>query len=95
MQKLMKGIALILLLAFSGCQKTTGIKGVLVRDCTGTYLKIDNKDWQICNKEKVAMIEDGTEVTASFRKISGCDQRDVICMMFHASEGWITILDIR
>jgi hypothetical protein len=86
------------LLANAACQKENKVNMTVVRDCTGTYLQKDGKDYQVCNLEKVKNFDDGTKVTASYKRLkerkgSGIDQ--IVCLMYHQSEGWIEVTAIK
>jgi hypothetical protein len=76
----------------SGCKKECG-EMLVVRDCTGTYLQHDGKDYQVCNIETLSGFTSGTTVNATYHKIASCSEQDetVVCMMFHAREGWIVV----
>ena len=71
---------------------------IVVRDCTGTYLQKDGKDYQVCNLEKVQAFAAGQSVTVSYKKLSVCKGSAadaIVCLMLHANEGWIEVVDIR
>lgn len=99
--KAMKNIVLMILF-FTGvlmvsCKKVPLSEVVVVRDCTGTYLRKDGKDYMVCNLEQVSQFEDGTKLRASFKRINQCkgsaaDQ--IVCMMVHQNEGWIEVLKV-
>ncbi len=89
--------ALILVMSWS-CKKENKVNMTVVRDCTGTYLQKDGKDYHVCNLEKVKNFDDGTKVTASYKRLkeckgSGIDQ--IVCLMYHQNEGWIEVIDIK
>ena len=98
--KSLPAIALIALVCMSSSCASTKIKQEsvkLVRDCTGTYLRFNEKDYKVCNLNKVSDYSDGQMVTASFRKSDQCtdkSQPDMVCMMYHENEGWIQVTDI-
>jgi hypothetical protein len=80
------------------CKKERNQRVSVVKDCTGTYLQLDGKDYHVCNIEKTDAFQDGTLVTASFKKISDCTGKastQIVCMMSHPSEGWIEVLSIK
>ena len=84
-------------LIFSCTHKDPVDKMTLVRDCTGTYLRMGGKDYHVCNTETTDLYPDGTAVTAAIKRISSCtalsDGPD--CKMYHANEGWIWVSSIR
>lgn len=85
----------IFALASCATQKNISQSAQVIRDCTGTYLRIDSKDYQVCNTEMMSNYAEGTMVNASFRKIDDCPSKpEITCMMFHENEGWIEISTI-
>lgn len=98
MKKIFFIITTFLFILNFACVKNNLINAKLVRDCTGTYLEIGGKDYQVCNLEKVNSFTNGAQVEVAFHKISGCNgsaMDAVVCMMLHASEGWIEIEKIK
>lgn len=67
----------------------------VIKDCTGSYLRYNDKDYHICNIENVDIYNNGTKVTASFKKIKECSRIDVVCRMYHANEGLINVIKIK
>jgi hypothetical protein len=97
MKKIFLVLIVFVILVTSACKKEKNTAQV-VRDCTGTYLRIDNKDYQVCNLEKVEMIADDELVTATFIKINKCNGSAngiPVCKLLHANEGWIEIVKIK
>lgn len=93
----MKTVLLASLLSFSMCRTHRDTNATVIKDCTGSYLRIEGKDYHICNREKTDNIADGTPVTADYKKISSCNgtaKDDIVCLMVHANEGWIEIKSI-
>jgi hypothetical protein len=94
-------IQLFLCLAISlsiACTKERNVNMIVIRDCTGTYLQKEGKDYHVCNLEKVKAFSDGAQVRASYKRLneckgSGIDQ--IVCMMYHENEGWIEVLSIE
>ncbi len=88
---------LVLTTVLTSCKKETCQSVTVVQDCTGTYLRCDGKDYQVCNLEKVFSFADGAVVTATFKKLSVCkgSANDVfVCLMLHPSEGWVEVCEI-
>lgn len=80
------------------CKKERNKNAALVRDCTGTYLRIEGKDYQVCNLAKVAKYTDGTKVSVTYKKIDGCKGPGgdpVACYLLHPNEGWIEVEKIE
>jgi len=86
-------LSLTLLVA---CNKVNDQAVVLERNCTGTYLQFNDKNYKVCNTDKTAPYEDGQTLTASFRKISDCpSDSGFICQMAFPYESWIEVKSIR
>ena len=82
----------------SACKKELNQTVTVERDCTGTYLRLDRKDYQVCNLEKVTSFSDGATARAKFKKIGECTSsaRDtIVCKMLHRNEGWIEVSKIE
>ena len=91
-------ILLVLTVLFPSCSKERNQTVTVERDCTGTYLRLDGKDYQVCNLEKVSPFSNGATVTATFRKIKECNgsaKDAIVCFMLHANEGWIEVDKIK
>ena len=96
MRKILIGALCFFIL--SACKKDTGKKMTVVKDCTGSYLRSEGKDYHVCNTEKTEGFKDGTTVMASFKKIDKCtgaESDKIVCMMYHENEGWIEISGIK
>lgn len=63
----------------------------VVKDCTGIYVQIEGKDYQVCNEGILADYEDGSKINGSFQKVETCpDFADkIVCMMYHQNEGLV------
>ena len=83
---------------FSSCKKERNQTVIVVRDCTGTYLRLDGKDYHVCNLEKVSSFSDCDTVTATFKKIKECNgsaKGTIVCYVVHVNEGWIEVDKLR
>ena len=91
-------ILLVLTALFPSCKKERSQTLTVERNCTGTYLRLDGKDYKVCNLEKVSSFSDGTTVTATFKKIDECNgaaKDAVVCQTLHPNEGWIEVDEIK
>lgn len=85
-------------LLMGACKKVNNRSMTVVKDCTGTYLRADNKDYHVCNLEATAIFANGAKVTATYKKIDKCDgsaSKAFVCAMLHENEGWIEVKDIK
>lgn len=69
----------------------------VVKDCTGTYLRIDKKDYQVCNADILKNHQQGSTVSATYRKVQKCPELDgrIVCAMYHEKAGNIRIQSIN
>lgn len=75
-----------------------GTKALVLRDCTGTYLKINQKDYHVCNTNLTNRFSDNSFVEVIYTKISVCTgeaNNGIVCMMYRENEGWIEIKNIK
>lgn len=79
------------------CATAVPKTGTIVSDCTGKYLRIEGKDYLVCNTDLIKNYREGTSVTATFEKIEKCPEFDgkIACMMYHENEGLIRIKSIK
>lgn len=66
------------------------------RDCTGTYLELNDKDYLVCNPDIVNWIEEGNEIQVKFKTNASCpqDPNQSLCELYHAHCGIVEILEI-
>lgn len=79
------------------CTKTNLYQVIVVKDCTGSYLKINGKDYRVCNIEQLEGFANGDIIHAKYRTLKECSGKAVevpVCMMYHQYEGWIQIIKI-
>lgn len=70
----------------------------VIKDCTGTYLRLGGKDYMVCNLEKTNGFESEDIVQAIFHKVENCtdaSQPEMKCMMYHENEGWIEVESVN
>ncbi|MBW8360940.1 MAG: hypothetical protein K0M56_01995 [Kaistella sp.] len=72
-------------------------KATVVRDCTGTYLRVDTKDYLVCNNAILKNYKEGAKVTVKFAKTDSCPEFDgkAVCMMYHENEGTVRISEVK
>lgn len=87
---------IVLTLSMTSCTKHA-TRAVVLKDCTGTYLRIHNKDYNVCNFELIQSYPEGTELNVFFQKIDECNPLGdpIICEMYHKTEGIIEITKIK
>jgi hypothetical protein len=90
--------ATLLLISNVSCQKGNFTSATVVRDCSGTYLQIEGKDYSVCNLEKVANYKNEAKVKVTFDKLKECNgsaKDAIVCYMYHQNEGWISVNTIE
>jgi hypothetical protein len=97
MKKILSITAIALLFTMFSCNKEECKSMTVVRDCTGTYLRLDGKDFHVCNEEKLSSFSSGTNITASFKTIENCKalEEKFVCKMYHKNEGWIEVVNLK
>ena len=88
-------IILLLLGLVWGCGKEDWKNAVLVRDCTGSYIRLEDKEFLICNQKKVSFIETGTKIEVVISQVSECTQEGIVCMMLHEHDGFVKVERVR
>ena len=72
--------------------------GTIVRDCTGTYVRVaENEDYLVCNSDILASKKDGEKVSVVYDYTKECAERDgkIMCMMYHENKGMIRVKSIK
>ncbi len=95
MKKLLLGA--VLATAVSCASADTAASATVIRDCTGTYLRIDAKDYLVCNESLLKPYATNSAVSASYSKVTECKELEgkMVCMMYHENEGTIRITSIK
>jgi len=72
--------------------------GAIVRDCTGTYLRVgENEDYLVCNYDILESKKEGEKVSLVFDYTKECKERDgkIMCMMYHENKGMIRVKSVK
>ena len=101
-KKKMKSILFIFLsfiiISLFACKKVNNREMIVVHDCTGSYLRFNDKEYRVCNLESVNDFEHETIVKASFNKIDTCTGSAIdviVCTMLHKNDGWVNVTEIE
>lgn len=92
MKYMLFGLLLIILIS---CKTTTGVVGEVVIDCTGSYVRIDNKDYRVCNKEVLEGYKQEDKVLVRMKRIDNCSSGEIVCMMYLAYEYQVKVQFVR
>ncbi|MGC4056635.1 MAG: hypothetical protein QM743_00720 [Chitinophagaceae bacterium] len=102
MKKILSASLMFAAVCGSGCNKKKDYRCiadnaysgpvVIIKDCTGTYIRYLKKDYKVCNSEVLQYYVNGSAVNATFSETSYCSTLPMyICNMYHENEGVITI----
>ncbi|WP_312764706.1 hypothetical protein [Epilithonimonas sp.] len=72
--------------------------GTIVRDCTGTYLRVgENEDYLVCNSDILESKKAGEQVSLVYDNTDKCPERDgkIMCMMYHENKGMIRVKSVK
>ena len=68
----------------------------VIRDCTGTYLRKDSLDFQVCNIEIVANFDNRTKLFVLYDELNECSTNTLpVCLLYHKNDGWIHVTKIE
>jgi hypothetical protein len=98
MKNILNFFIAFIIITSAACQKENKFAMIVIRDCTGTYLQHDGKDYRVCNLEKVQNFVDGAKVTASYKRLNECRGEginQIVCLMYHQHEAWIEVTTIK
>ncbi len=70
---------------------------VIVRNCSGTYVKIDEQDFQVCNAEALEKFDDGESVDIEYEDVEKCENKEgvAVCMLYHPHEGYVFVNQVK
>ena len=66
-----------------------------VKDCTGSYIRLNAKDYKVCNFNDVSAYENGDVLYVVFEGLSECNEispDQLTCKMAHAFEKYVSIV---
>ncbi|MDG1330987.1 MAG: hypothetical protein P8P74_01550 [Crocinitomicaceae bacterium] len=89
-------MAVFAILMLASCGKY-GRKATIDRDCTGTYLEINNKDYLVCNPSMINSYPDGTSLKVKYNTVPECraSSDTFFCELYHKNYGSIEITEIK
>jgi hypothetical protein len=87
----------LLLVLLTACSSVSGVQSIVVRDCTGTYVRISEKDYLVCNSELLEKKQSGDTVRVRFESIQTCPRLDttIVCLMYHEHEGLVKLKKVN
>lgn len=85
----------VILVSLFACEKSGKNNAQIVRNCTGIYLRMDGKEYRVCNSEKVSKYPNGVSITVNYKHIKKCNSDDIVCTMAYPNDGDIKVLKIK
>lgn len=88
--------SLFVLFLLTTCDKKVEYTSVIVvRDCSGTYLNLNGKDYFVCNPDKITSVLDNSELLVTYAPCDECTDRQTHCTIARPFEGCFTILNYK
>ena len=87
-------LIILSLLLITACAKSK-TNALLIKDCTGSYLRIGEKDYLISNNTIVENIETNTELDVSYNEVDEIESNEFVCLMYHEYKGIVEITKIK
>jgi hypothetical protein len=94
MKVVMNVLVVIFISGCFSCEKDEFVNATVLRDCSGTYLRMNSKDYLVCNLDKIQSYGDGVNLKVAYSRLKECDDPEVhleSCFMYHPNEGWIKV----
>ncbi|SOD14629.1 hypothetical protein SAMN06297358_1670 [Pedobacter xixiisoli] len=86
------------LVLFLSCKKENFTNATIIKNCTGTYLQVLDKEYMVCNIKKTAPFSNGQKVLANYSLIKECKDesfRGPVCAMYYPNDGLTKIISIK
>lgn len=91
-------LAPLLMMLLISCQKESYTNATIIKNCTGTYLKVLDKEYLVCGSISNGTFENGQAVLVSFKLTKECATSTAIpatCFMLYPNDGLVNIIDIK
>lgn len=77
-------------------KKTYKEKVIVIRDCSGTYIRFNGNDFKVCNDAVLESFENKSEVQLFFTDVNLCEVEENVatCMLYHGFMGSVHIENI-
>ena len=77
-------------------QNTYQEKVQIIKDCSGTYIRMNELDYKVCNEKELATIKNNTFLSLSFIDFNKCKLPEgvAVCMLYHEHVGSVKVLEI-
>lgn len=98
MKNLKPLILIFTIVMLFSCKKESYTNATIIKNCTGTYLRVLDKEYFVCNVKKTASFDNQQKVLASFNLIKECKSLSIgnpICAMYYPNNGIANINAIK
>jgi hypothetical protein len=88
-------------LSFSACTRSCKEVGTqkaqVIRNCTGTYLRVEDKDYLVCNLNLLTQYADNEQIEIGIHHIAECPDLNnkTICMMVYPNAGIVEVVPAK
>jgi len=83
------------LFVLSSCSKDfISVDAIVEKNCTGTYLKINDKFSYVCNQEILASYTNGQAINLSYKTLEGCSKAPNSCNLNFSYDGTVEVKEI-
>jgi len=88
------GILVLSSFLLAGCKKNNKMATV-IKNCTGYYLRVDGKEYRVCNYMKLNAYSHGISIEVNFKEIKKCDSDQIACQLAYPYESDIRVTYVR
>ena len=76
--------------------RTYSSEVILVRNCSGTYIRFKELDYKVCNTELLIDFKNDTKIQMTFKDSKSCEiaKDTAVCMMYHPFIGSVEVISI-
>ena len=88
-------ILTIVLSVLSSCDKSK-VRMTIIKDCTGTYLRNNSRDYYVCNDDLLEGYSAGDKVKVSYDELEECFGvlEPITCEMLHLYDAKIELTEL-
>ena len=95
MKKYIPALVLLFITGLGGCVAPAHTERVtVVKDCTGVYIRSNEKDFKVCNYEILNPYSDGSVLKVNYNGLESCPATTdsvATCLMLHPTEGKVHV----
>lgn len=77
-----------------GCKKIKN-EGVVIKNCSGYFLRINDLDYKVCNFMSLNPYNSGVSIKVKYRIVDHCSNNQVVCTDIYPYADIIEILKVE